>query len=290
MIKCKEKYITKFFEIILTWTITHGAKILIILVLAYIINKLKKSFIEKAIRASVKIGDLSNKSAEIKRQDTLIRIFTTMVQIIIYTIMVIMILEQVGVMVEPILAGAGIIGLAFGFGGQYLIKDIITGFFIILENQYRIGDIVIIDSTGGMVEDISLRMTTLRDLDGFVHHIPHGDIKRVSNLSKIFARVNINIGVGYGSNIEHIIEVVNRIGKELAEDVNWKEFIISAPQFLRVNEFADSAIMIKILGETQPLKQWDVAGELRKRILIAFRKENIEIPFPQRVVHHTNEK
>jgi small conductance mechanosensitive channel len=285
-----EKYITKFFEIILTWTITHGAKILIILVLAYIINKLKKSFIEKAIRASVKIGDLSNKSAEIKRQDTLIRIFTTMVQIIIYTIMVIMILEQVGVMVEPILAGAGIIGLAFGFGGQYLIKDIITGFFIILENQYRIGDIVIIDSTGGMVEDISLRMTTLRDLDGFVHHIPHGDIKRVSNLSKIFARVNINIGVGYGSNIEHIIEVVNRIGKELAEDVNWKEFIISAPQFLRVNEFADSAIMIKILGETQPLKQWDVAGELRKRILIAFRKENIEIPFPQRVVHHTNEK
>lgn len=290
MIKCKEKYITKFFEIILTWTITHGAKILIILVLAYIINKLKKSFIEKAIRASVKIGDLSNKSAEIKRQDTLIRIFTTMVQIIIYTIMVIMILEQVGVMVGPILAGAGIIGLAFGFGGQYLIKDIITGFFIILENQYRIGDIVIIDSTGGMVEDISLRMTTLRDLDGFVHHIPHGDIKRVSNLSKIFARVNINIGVGYGSNIEHIIEVVNRIGKELAEDVNWKEFIISAPQFLRVNEFADSAIMIKILGETQPLKQWDVAGELRKRILIAFRKENIEIPFPQRVVHHTNEK
>lgn len=285
-----EKYITKFFEIILTWTITHGAKILIILVLAYIINKLKKSFIEKAIRASVKIGDLSNKSAEIKRQDTLIRIFTTMVQIIIYTIMVIMILEQVGVMVEPILAGAGIIGLAFGFGGQYLIKDIITGFFIILENQYRIGDIVIIDSTGGMVEDISLRMTTLRDLDGFVHHIPHGDIKRVSNLSKIFARVNINIGVGYGSNIEHIIEVVNRIGKELAEDVNWKEFIISAPQFLRVNEFADSAIMIKILGETQPLKQWDVAGELRKRILIAFRKENIEIPFPQRVLHHTNEK
>jgi len=285
-----EKYITKFFEIILTWTITHGAKILIILVLAYIINKLKKSFIEKAIRASVKIGDLSNKSAEIKRQDTLIRIFTTMVQIIIYTIMVIMILEQVGVMVGPILAGAGIIGLAFGFGGQYLIKDIITGFFIILENQYRIGDIVIIDSTGGMVEDISLRMTTLRDLDGFVHHIPHGDIKRVSNLSKIFARVNINIGVGYGSNIEHIIEVVNRIGKELAEDVNWKEFIISAPQFLRVNEFADSAIMIKILGETQPLKQWDVAGELRKRILIAFRKENIEIPFPQRVVHHTNEK
>ena len=179
MIKCKEKYITKFFEIILTWTITHGAKILIILVLAYIINKLKKSFIEKAIRASVKIGDLSNKSAEIKRQDTLIRIFTTMVQIIIYTIMVIMILEQVGVMVEPILAGAGIIGLAFGFGGQYLIKDIITGFFIILENQYNVGNLIKIGDIEGEVIKLTLRTTILKDKKGNYIYISNSEIKNV---------------------------------------------------------------------------------------------------------------
>ena len=172
-----------------------------------------------------------------------------------------------GISVGPILAGLGIIGLAVGFGGQYLIRDIISGFFIILENQYRIGDVVNFDGTGGLVEDISLRLTTLRDLDGTVHHVPHGEIKKVANLSKDFARVNLNIGVSYNSKLDHVIQIVNRAGLELSQDSNWKEFI-------------------KILGETQALKQWDVTGELRKRIKVAFDKEGIEIPFPQRVVHH----
>ena len=131
-------------------------------------------------------------------------------------------------------------------------------------------------------------MTTLRDLDGIVHHVPHGEIKRVSNLSKYYARVNLNIGIAYNSDLEKVIGVVNRVGKELAEDVQWKEFITKPPQFLRVDDFADSAIIIKILGETKPIKQWDVAGELRKRLKIAFDKENIEIPFPQRVIHSAN--
>jgi len=183
------------------------------------------------------------------------------------------------------LAGAGIIGLAVGFGGQYLIRDLISGFFIIIENQYRVGDVVNFDGTGGLVEDISFRMTTLRDLDGTVHHIPHGEIKKVANLSKDFARVNLNIGVSYNSKLDHVIQIVNEVGNELSQDAQWKEFIIKPPQFLRVDDFADSSIVIKILGETQPLKQWEVTGELRKRIKIAFDNEGIEIPFPQRVIH-----
>ncbi|MBU4299462.1 mechanosensitive ion channel family protein, partial [Patescibacteria group bacterium] len=135
------------------------------------------------------------------------------------------------------------------------------------------------------VEDISVRMTTLRDLDGIVHHVPHGEIKKVSNLSKQFARVNLDIGIAYNSDLEKVIEVVNRVGKEIAEDPNWKEHILKPPQFLRVNDFADSAIIIKILGETKPIMQWGVTGELRKRLKIAFDKEGIEIPFPQRVIH-----
>ena len=119
-----------------------------------------------------------------------------------------------------------------------------------------------------------------------MHHVPHGEIKKVANLSKDFARVNLNIGVSYNSKLDHVIQIVNRAGLELSQDSNWKEFIIKAPQFLRVDEFADSSIIIKILGETQALKQWDVTGELRKRIKVAFDKEGIEIPFPQRVVHH----
>jgi len=136
-----------------------------------------------------------------------------------------------------------------------------------------------------MVEDITLRMTTLRDLDGTVHHIPQGEIKMVSNLSKKYARVNLNIGVAYNSNLEQVIEVINRTGNELANDPLFKDSVITPPRFLRVDDFADSAIVVKILGDTQPLKQWEVTGELRKRLKTAFDKEGIEIPFPQRVVH-----
>lgn len=275
----------KWSELIIPWLLSHGIKILIIIVAAFILNKIIHKFIEKAVRIAVLPDGFSSKEAEKKREDTLISIFSATTRIAILTLVGLMVLQELGVMIGPILAGAGIIGLAFGFGGQYLIRDVISGLFIILENQYRIGDVVNIDNTSGLVEDISLRMTTLRDLDGTVHHVPHGEIKVVSNLSKNFARVNLNIGIGYSSNLEHVIEVVNSVGNELATDPNWKEFIIKAPQFLRVDDFADSSITIKILGETQPLKQWDVTGELRKRIKNAFDKEGIEIPFPQRVIH-----
>jgi small conductance mechanosensitive channel len=202
---------------------------------------------------------------------------------------ILMMLQEAGIEIGPILAGAGIVGLALGFGGQYLIRDIISGLFIILENQYRIGDVVNINSTGGLVEDISLRMTTLRDMNGTVHHIPHGEIKIVSNLSKKFARVNLNIGIAYNSNLEQVINVINNVGSELASDPVYKDLILSPPKFLRVDDFADSAIMVKITGDTMPLKQWEITGELRKRIKIAFDREGIEIPFPQRVIHQVKE-
>lgn len=272
------------------WLETHGLKILIIVVGAFVLNKVAKKLIERIIRIAV-VGDkFISKEAEKKREDTLIRIFIWTVNIIILIIAVLMVLQEVGIPTGPILASAGIIGLAVGFGGQYLIRDLISGFFIILENQYRIGDVVNFDGTGGAVEDISLRMTTLRDLDGTVHHIPHGDIKRVANLSKHFARVNLDLGISYSSKLEHVIEVVNKVGNDLAEDPQYKEFIIKPPLFLRVNDFADSSIVIKILGETLPLKQWEITGELRKRIKVAFDREGIEIPFPQRVIHHAGSK
>jgi len=279
------EYINKWVEQLIPWLFTHGIKIVIIPIAAYIIKKIGCRFIDKAVRVAVVSDHYLSKDAERKREDTLIRIFITAFNIIIFTISGLMILQELGVMIGPILAGAGIVGLAFGFGGQYLIRDIISGLFIIMENQYRIGDVVNFDNVGGLVEDISLRMTTLRDLDGTVHHVPHGEIKKVSNLSKHFARVNLNIGVSYSSNLEHVIEIINNTGIQLAEDPLWKEFIIKAPQFLRVDDFADSSIVVKILGETKPLKQWDVTGELRKRIKVAFDKEGIEIPFPQRVIH-----
>lgn len=285
-----EKNIEKYGELIVPWLLTSGVKIIFIIIAALILNKVITSFIEKAVRIAVRPDKNSSAEAEAKREDTLIQIFSTTSKISILLITGLMVLQEFGVEIAPILAAAGIVGLAFGFGGQYLIRDIISGLFIILENQYRIGDIVNFDNAGGEVIEISLRKTTLRDLDGTVHHIPHGEIKKVSNLSKDFSRINIDMGVGYSSNLEHVITVINSVGTALANDPLWKNAIISAPQFLRVNDFADSAIMLKILGETLPSKQWEVAGELRKRLKVAFDKEGIEIPFPQMTLHHVREK
>lgn len=272
------------FQNIKPWFFEHGIKIIAIVVAGYFMRKFVGVFTEKIIRKLIVPGRSVTKEAERKRENTLIRIFTFSIEVMIWILVVLMILQEFGFAVGPFLAAAGIVGLAVGFGGQYLIRDLISGIFIIMENQYRIGDVVCFDGTCGLVENISLRMTTLRNLDGIVFHIPHGEIKKVSNLSKDFARVNLDIGVSYSSNIEKVISVVNKIGKELAKDKVWKEYILKPPQFLRVDDFGESSIVIKILGETKPLKQWEVTGELRKRIKIAFDKEGIEIPFPQRVI------
>ena len=212
-----EDKISKYGDLLVQWLVVHGIKILIIAVAAWVLNKLIKRLITKAVRIAVVSDANLSHEAEKKREDTLIRIFTGGTRIVIIILATLMILEEGGVKIGPVLAGAGIVGLAFGFGGQYLIKDLISGLFIILENQYRIGDVVNIDATGGLVEGISLRMTTLRDLDGTVHHIPHGVIQKVSNLSKGWARVNLDIGVSYDSDLEHVIEVVNKLGEEMAE-------------------------------------------------------------------------
>src|SRR3989338_479438 len=276
----------KTIELMLMWLSGHGAKIAVILIAAFAARRFGVVFIEKVVRRLAIADHFLTKQAEVKRENTLISVFGGTLRVAIWVVAGMMVASELGANIGPLLAAAGVAGLAFGFGGQYLIRDIIAGLFIILENQYRVGDVVCFDVTCGLVEDISLRMTSLRDLDGTVHHVPHGEIKKVSNLSKHYARVNLNIGISYSSNLEHVISVVNEVGRELAEDAEWKEHILKPPQFLRVDDFADSAIIIKILGETKPLKQWDVAGELRKRLKIAFDKEGIEIPFPQRVIHN----
>lgn len=267
------------------WFFSHGLKIIAILVVAYVVRRFGGIFIEKIVRKAIISDRFLSKEAEKKRENTLIKVFEGTLGVVIWVVVVLMILSELNINIGPLLAGAGIVGVALGFGAQYIVRDFLSGLFLILENQYRIGDVVCVDDTCGSVEDINLRMTILRDLDGVVHHIPNGQIKKASNLSKKFARVNLSLGIAYDSDLEKVIEVVNRVGQRLAKDPQWKDKILKAPQFLRVDDFADSAVMIKILGETKPLQQWDVTGELRKRLKIAFDKESIEIPFPQIVIH-----
>ena len=278
--------IENFVDSIIPWLLNHGIRIVFIAVFAYILIRILNKFIERAVRLAVVADSQISPEAENKREETLIHIFKFTIKIVIWIIASLMILEEFGVQIAPIFAAAGIVGIAFGFGGQYLIKDIISGLFIILENQYRIGDIVAFDKVSGLVENITLRKTTLRDMDGTVHHIPHGEVKTVSNYSKDFSRINLNVGIAYNSDLEKVIRVVNRVGLEIFNDPNFKEMLVTPPQFLRVDNLEDSSVAIKIVADTKPLKQWELTGELRKRLLIAFNKEGIEIPFPQRVVHN----
>ncbi|HNX06129.1 MAG TPA: mechanosensitive ion channel family protein [Bacteroidales bacterium] len=280
----KEKFY-EWIEKLIPWLLNHGIKIVFISLAMFILYKLAGRAIKKIIRLSVTSDKESSPEAQKKRELTLLRIFNWVSRVLFFLLAGLMILQEAGIPVGPLLAGAGIVGIAVGFGGQYLIRDLLAGFFIIFENQYRIGDVVSFDKISGVVEDISLRLTTLRDMDGTVHHVPHGEIKVVSNLSKDFASINLDIGIAYESELEHVIKVVNEVGLKLSNDPQWKEFIIDPPHFLRVNDFADSAIIIKIQGNTQPLKQWAVNGELRKRLKLAFDTEGIKIPYPQMVVH-----
>lgn len=279
--------IEKFFtDNIVSWFFDHGIQILVVIIAAIIFSRVLKILVDKVIRNTVRSSRYESKQAEKQREDTLISVFNYAQSIILFTIVIITILSEIGVDIGPLIAGAGILGVAIGFGGQYFIRDIISGFFIILENQYRVGDVVKINNKGGLVESITLRLTTIRDLDGVVHNIPNGEITYSSNMSKEFARINLNIGVSYSSDLEKVIKVINEVGINMKKDKEWRDEIIEPPHFLRVDDFADSAIIVKVLGETQPLKQWSVAGEFRKRIKIAFDKNKIEIPFPQRTLHN----
>lgn len=272
-------------QTITQWAISHGIKILAILIVVWIILRILKAIIHRVIKSVTgKTYGTRDGVALEKRTATLEAVFYSTVKIVIWVIAVMMIIPEFGVNIGPILAAVGVAGLAFGFGAQYLIRDLIAGLFIILEDQYRKGDGVKIGGIAGTVEEINLRKTVIRDVDGVVHHIPNGEIKIASNRTKLWAKINLEIGVAYDADLDKVIKVLNKVGEEMAKDKDWKDIIIEEPQALGVNEFADSAIIIKVSGKVKPGEQWGIARELRKRIKIAFDKEKIEIPFPHRVI------
>jgi len=264
------------------WLLEHGVPILIIILLSFLAHKVVKVVTPKLVEKSITVRGRGRRAkGEIaKRANTLSGFLITATGIVIVIVAIFMVLSEVGIDITPLLAGAGVAGIALGFGAQSLIRDFLSGIFIILEDQYRKGDVVRIAGIAGLVEDVSLRRTVLRDLDGIVHSIPNGEVKTASNYTKEWSRVNLNIPVAYGEDLDRVIEVLNRVGKELAEDETFGPMIINAPQVLRVHKFGDSAIEIKVLGETKPLTQWAVTGELRKRTKKAFDEEGIEIPWP----------
>lgn len=276
-------------DILITWLNDKFVPAAIVVIIAIIVRRMGMQPLKTLIRKAVKTSRFQTEEEHRQREETLLDVSESVFGALVWIVAVVFILIALEINLEPLLAAGGIAGIVIGFGSQRILQDLFAGIYVVAENQYQVGDVVDLDGDTGLVEDISLRMTIMRDLDGTVHHIPHGSIQRAKNLSKDYARVNLDVGVGYSSDLEKVIEVINTVGKDLAHDEEWKKNIIAPPKFLRVENFGDNSIDVKIVGETIPLKQWAVAGELRLRLKVAFDKAGIEIPFPQRTIHHAKE-
>jgi moderate conductance mechanosensitive channel len=271
------------------WLLAHGTRIGLILLLSVAALFILGIAGSKGIRAFVSRGIPGQPEEEVqKRANTLSTVLITAGQVFIIVIAVFIILSELGINIAPIMAGAGVLGIAIGFGAQSLVKDIIAGLFVIMENQYRVGDVVRIADISGLVEQLNLRRTVLRDLDGIAHVVPNGEIRVASNLTKEWSRVNLNISVSYGTDLDRAIAVINRVCNEMAQEPEWAPLILKTPQVLRVDNLGDSGIELKILGDTKPIRQWDVMGEIRKRVKKAFDEEGIEIPWPHAKVFFGN--
>lgn len=245
--------------------------------------------LHRIVQRTVKSHKYASPTEEKKREDTLTGILQTATAVILWTIAIVVILYQLHINIAALLTGAGLIGVLVGFGAQNAIKDYLAGIFIIAENQYRVGDIVQLYAGGanvaGVVEDITIRITKLRDLDGNLHIVQNGSGGVVTNLSFDFSNVNIDVGVSYATDLDKARDVLNAVGIEQAGEDEWKSSIIEPIQFLRVDSFNDSSVTLKSVGKVQPAMQWAIAGDFRLRVKKAFDKHGIEIPFQQVVIH-----
>jgi len=227
--------------------------------------------------------DIPSESA--KRAETLVRLLRQGVRIALIVVVSLIILREFGVDIAPILASAGILGLAVGFGAQNLVRDVISGFFMILENQVRVGDVAVVNGTGGLVESINFRTIVLRDLSGIVHVFPNGAINTMANMTREWSAYVFDIGVAYKEDVDRVMQLMREVGEELRKDSKFGPLMVDDIEIFGVDQFADSAVVIKGRLRTRPIKQWDVGREYRRRLKHRFDQEGVEIPFPHRSIY-----
>ena len=236
------------------------------------------------LASHIKIGDGGDFERHRVRRRTLLAVLESTSKGVVLTIGVLMVLANLGVNVSALIAGAGIAGLAISFASQNLVRDVINGFFIILEDQYGVGDVIRVGELAGGVERMNLRLTVLRDLEGKVHFLPNGQINRVTVMSRDWARAVVDVGVAYGEDIDRVLVVVGDEAQKFFQDDEWRDKFTEPPQLLGVNELADSAVVVRVMFNVKPKEQWGVAREFNRRIKNRLDAEGIEIPFPQRTV------
>jgi small-conductance mechanosensitive channel len=232
------------------------------------------------------LRDLAAATRRVQRAKTMGDLLKSVITGALVAIFGTMILSQLGVNIAPIIASAGILGIALGFGAQSLVKDFLSGVFMIFEDQFGVGDVVDVGEATGTIEAVSLRVTRLRDLEGTVWYVPNGEIQRVGNKSKNWSRAVVDVGVGYDEDLARAKRVLTEVSHELWEDDDYRSVIVEEPEVTGVEALTPDSITLRVLVKTAPMEQWGIARELRQRIKARFDHEGIEIPFPQRVVWH----
>ncbi len=264
-----------------------STRILLVLLLAWlgmvIVRKTLSQLEQRLLKQSKIAGEPPSESE--KRVETLIRLIRQAARIIFWVTTILILLKEIGVDVGPILASAGIVGLAVGFGAQNLVRDFISGFFFILENQVRVGDVAIVNGTGGLVERVKFRTIVLRDVGGIDHIFPNGTVSTLSNLTNDWSAYVFDIGVAYKENTDKVIEVMNKVGSEMIQDEILGSFMLEEPENIGVDKYDNSADVIKGRIKTKPIRQRQEGREYLRRIKLAFDNAGIEIPFPHQTLY-----
>ena len=272
--------------IIGTWVISSGLRILLVVILMVVAIKLTNVV---SARLWGVFGGTDDDEAR-KRLETLRSLVRVALKITVFTISLTVILGELGIKIGPILAAAGVVGVAVGFGAQHLVQDVISGFFIFLEDQIRVGDVIEIAGKGGVVEGITLRMVVLRDLAGNVHYVRNGLIEVVTNMTKDYSRYVFDIGVAYREDVDEVFAVIREVDAELRADPAFAHHILEPIEILGLDQFADSAVIVKARTKTRPIKQWDVAREFNRRLKKAFDAAGIEMPYPHLTLYLGEDK
>jgi moderate conductance mechanosensitive channel len=269
------------------WFISTVPSVIVVIIMGIVALKLWSFMIkrlQKFLSARAEKENIQGIEEE-KRINTLLDIAKVTGKVAIWTILGMILLQQINIQVGPLLASLGVLGLAFGFGAQELVRDFVTGFFILLENHIRIGDVAVINGTGGLVENIGLRTTTLRDISGVVHIFQNGKINTLSNMTKEWSAIVFDIGIAYKEDTDVATEIIKNVGADLQSDDEYKDSIIEPIEVFGVDRFADSAVIIKARIKTLPIKQWAIGREFRRRLKKEFDRKDIEIPFPHSKIY-----
>ncbi len=260
------------------WLVTHGLRIVVIVAVVAVVFLVFRAVVPHLVEATVRRQMTGRPEEETsKRARTLVNAVLRTAEVVLAIIALLMVLPELSVNIGALLAGVGIAGIAIGFGAQTLVRDTLNGLFILIENQYGIGDVVTVAGVTGRVEEVNLRRTVLRDLDGVVHSVPNSEIRVASNYTRDWSGVNMNVTVPYDADLDKVTEVIDAVGRELAADKAYKSLIKEAPHVERVDAFKDSGVSLKVLGVTKPMRQWEIMGELRRRLKKAFDSEHIEM-------------